>query len=334
MSTLRRDGRRRLLAVLAGIGIASLAACSGVTYDETPIPAPPAPAPSTSPPASTPVTCTNATQSYSPLESIPSPSDISDPSLRKILDRGYLVVGVSADTFLFGARDPFTGQIVGFDIDIAKAVAKSLFGDEKKIQFQVITAADRISRLTGKDAKGNEVPRVDMVVRNFSMTCGRWKDIAFSAEYYRSGQKVLVAKGAKEQSLADLKGKRVCAPTGTSSLEKLRSVNGPIPVTAANHTGCLVLFQQGKADAITGDDTVLAGLAAQDPYTVVTKAPAITVEPYGVGFNRADVYFARYVNTLLAEMRSDGRWKQIYDRWLAEPLGPAPAPPVAVYGRR
>jgi polar amino acid transport system substrate-binding protein len=326
VSTLRHDGRRRLLAILAGIGIASLAACSGVTYDETPIPAPPAPAPSTSAPAPTAVACTNATQSYSPLESIPSSSDISDPSLSRIIDRGYLVVGVSADTFLFAARDPFTGQIVGFDIDIAKAVAKSLFGDEKKIQMRVITAADRIQVLKDRE--------VDMVVRNMSMTCGRWNDIAFSAEYYRSGQKVLVAKGAKEQSLADLKGKRVCAPTGTSSLEKLRSVNGPIPVTAANHTGCLVLFQQGKAEAITGDDTVLAGLAAQDPYTVVTKAPAITVEPYGVGLNKADVYFARYVNTLLAEMRSDGRWKQIYDRWLAGPLGPAPTPPVAVYGRR
>ena len=65
-------------------------------------------------------------------------------------------------------------------------------------------------------------------------------------------------------------------------------------MTAGTHTGCLVLLQQGKADAITGDDTVLAGLAAQDPNTVVTSAKAITVEPYGLGVNKADVYLARY----------------------------------------
>ena len=132
---------------------------------------------------------------------------------------GYLVVGVSADTYLFGARDPFTGGIQGFDIDMARAVAKAIFGDPSKLQLRVITAADRIPLLQDRS--------VDMVARNLSMTCGRWNDIAFSAEYYRSGQKVLVSKalpGAKDLSLADLKGKRVCAPTGTTSLTKLQQV--------------------------------------------------------------------------------------------------------------
>ena len=119
----------------------------------------------------------------------------------------------------------------------------------------------------------------------------------------------------------------------TTSLTKLQSVKGPIPVTASNHTGCLVLFQQGKADAITGDDIVLAGLAAQDPNTLITSAKAITVEPYGLGFNKNDVYLARYVNRVLADLVADGQWKAIYNRWLAEPIGPAPAPPTPVYGR-
>ncbi len=325
--------RRGLLSLAAAAGLATLTACSGVTYAETPVPVAPTTAPSAPSPAAAP-TCDNATQSYDPLASLPAAARITDAAMKTIIQRGYLVVGVSADTYLFGARDPFTGQITGFDIDIAKAVAKSLFGDEKKLQLQVITAADRIPRLTGKDAKGNAVPTVDMVVRNFSMTCSRWDDIAFSAEYYRSGQKVLIAKGEpKDTRLQDLTGKKVCAPAGTSSLDKLRSITGPIPVTAANHTGCLVLFQQGKVDAITGDDTVLAGLAAQDPYTVVSTAPAVTVEPYGIGLPKADTYFARYLNRLLADMEADGRWKAIYDRWLVGPLGPAPTPPTPVYGR-
>jgi polar amino acid transport system substrate-binding protein len=313
------------MTALAVTSLAALAGCTGVTYAETPVPTKSATATQGGGTPATPVVCTNATQSYAALPSIPTTASITDGRVREIVSRGHLIVGVSADTYLFAARDPFTGKIEGFDIDIARAVSQSLFGNPDRIQFRVITAADRLPLLESRE--------VDMVVRTMSMTCDRWPRIAFSAEYYHSGQKVLVAKGSTATSLEDLKGKRVCAPAGTSSLTKLRSIQGPIAVTAANHTGCLVLFQQGKADAITGDDTVLAGLAAQDPYTVVTKAPPITAEPYGIGFNKADTYFVRYVNALLDDMKADGRWKAIYAKWLAGPLGPAPAPPVSVYGR-
>jgi polar amino acid transport system substrate-binding protein len=332
MSTSSTAGsrlRRRLSVIVAVAGLGALAGCSGVTYAQTPLPATAAVKPTSSAPPVAAQTCDNATQSYDPLPSLPSRSNIPDATMRdRIVKRGYLVVGVSADTYLFGARDPFSGGIQGFDIDIARAVAKAIFGDPGKLQLRVITAADRIPLLKDRE--------VDMVARNMSMTCARWDDIAFSAEYYRSGQKVLVSKalpGAKDLSLADLSGKRVCAPTGTTSLSKLQQVAGPVVVTAGTHTGCLVLLQQGKADAITGDDTVLAGLAAQDPNTVITSARAITAEPYGLGLNKADVYLARYVNRVLADLESDGQWTKIYNRWLAAPLGPAPAPPTAVYGR-
>jgi polar amino acid transport system substrate-binding protein len=106
-----------------------------------------------------------------------------------------------------------------------------------------------------------------------------------------------------------------------------------IPVAADNHTGCLALFQQGEVAAITGDDTVLAGLAAQDPYAVVPAQKAFTAEPYGLGFNKDDVDLVRFVNARLARMRTDGEWTRIYNRWLREALGPAPEPPTAVYGR-
>ena len=88
-----------------------------------------------------------------------------------------------------------------------------------------------------------------------------------------------------------------------------------------------MLLQQGKADAITGDDTVLAGLAAQDPNTVITSAKAITVEPYGLGFNKADVYLVRYVNRVIADLVADGQWKAIYNRWLAAAARPGAGSP-------
>ena len=78
---------------------------------------------------------------------------------------------------------------------------------------------------------------------------------------------------------------------------------------------------------------MLAGLAAQDPYAVVPPQKAFTAEPYGLGFNADQVDLVRFVNAELAEMRRDGEWTRLYDRWLADALGPAPAPPKAVYGR-
>ena len=239
--------------------------------------------------------------------------------------------GVSADTLLLGSRNPVSGRIEGFDIDMLHAVSQAIFNDPDKIELRVITAAQRLPVL--KDGS------VDIVARNMTITCARWKEIAFSSEYYRSGQKLMVRLGEKTKSgakisgIQDLAGKKVCAPNGSTSMDKLRTFEDLQPVGADTHTGCLVLFQQGKVDAITGDDTVLAGLAAQDPYVEVVQAPAFTAEPYGLGINRANIDFVRFVNGVLATMRSNGQWTKSYNTWLADALGTAPSPPAPVYGR-
>jgi len=243
-----------------------------------------------------------------------------------IQKRGRLIAGVSSDTLLLGARNPLNGQIEGFDIDMLKAVSKAIFGDPNKIEFRVITTAQRIPVLTDGS--------VDIVARAMTINCTRWAQIDFSTEYYLAGQKVLVAKGSTAKGMEDLKGKKVCAPNGSTSMDKLKTFAGLVPVGSDTHTGCLVLFQQGKVDAITGDDTILAGLAAQDPYAVVVKAPAFTKEPYGLGISKSHPDFVKFINGVLEQMRTDGQWTTAYDTWLKGALGPAPAPPAPVYGRQ
>lgn len=319
---------RALLVAVTSACLTVLSACSLFSYSPTPLPAaPPSPAPTSASPAGTPAPCRNPLASYEPSGDLPAPNDLPRGStMAKIRERGRLVAGVSADTYLLASRNPLTGRIEGFDIDMVKAVADAIFGDESKYQLKVITAAQRIPALQDGE--------VDIVARNMTINCDRWKQIAFSTEYYRSGQKIMVRKGSKANSITDLDGQKVCAPKGTSSMDNLiKQAPKAIAVGADNHTGCLVLFQQGAVAAITGDDTVLAGLAAQDPYAVVPEQKAFTAEPYGLGFNAGNVDFVRFVNARLAEMRSDGEWTRIYNRWLAEPLGPAPSPPKAVYGR-
>ncbi len=324
---MTRTRRTPLLAVLAAAA-ALLTSCSLAGYDPTPLP----PAPRSSPAAAgaapaTPVRCDNAVASYAPSGALPSPDALPKGStMAKIRTRGRLVAGVSADSYLLGSRNPLSGRVEGFDIDFVKALSQAIFGDENRYQLTVITAAQRIPALRSGD--------VDVVARNMTITCDRWTQIAFSTEYYRSGQKVLVRRGSRATSLADLSGQRVCAPRGTSSMDNLvRLAPQAVPVGSDSHTGCLVLFQQGAVDAVTGDDTVLAGLAAQDPYAVVPEQTAFTAEPYGLGFNPESVDLVRFANARLAQMRSDGEWTAVYNRWLRAPLGPAPAPPRAVYGR-
>jgi polar amino acid transport system substrate-binding protein len=312
---------RTLLALATVALVTALSACT--TFSDTPTPLPsasPTSQPTTSTSAARPTNCSNPLASY-------APSAVAQGStIAEIKKRGRLVAGVSADTYLLASRNPFTGEIEGFDIDMVKAVAQAILGDENLYQLKVITAAQRIPAL--------EKGEVDIVARNMTITCDRWEQIAFSSEYYRSGQKILVRKGSKANSIKDLSGQKVCAPKGTSSMDNLiKEAPKAIPIAADTHTGCLVLFQEGEVAAITGDDTVLAGLAAQDPYAVVPKQQAFTSEPYGLGFNKKDVDFVRLVNARLAQMRADGEWTRIYNRWLKEALGPAPQPPTAVYGR-
>lgn len=318
----------RTLRTLLGAA-ATLVVLAGCGYSATPIPdavVPPPAAPATTPP------CDDAgdpTRSYAPLPGgVPAPDALpAGSTMARIRDRGHLIAGVSGDSYLLASRNPFTGVIEGFDIDMVNQVAAAIFGTAKgHVQLRVISAADRIPLL--------QAGEVDIVARNMTINCSRWDQIAFSAEYFHSGQKVLVEKGSGIDRVQDLAGKRACAPAGTTSLDQIREVApDAIPVTATNHTGCLLKFQNGETDAITGDDTVLAGLVAQDPYAEVLVGHALTDEPYGIGVNADDVDLVRFINAVLERMRTDGSWQASYEKWLKPSLQVAATQPSPVYGR-
>jgi polar amino acid transport system substrate-binding protein len=312
--------RRTAVAFAAALALSAAASCG---YDATPLPktesAPvesPAPAPAPTCDADT------ATQSYAP------DGRNEGPSLDRIRQRGYLVAGVAADSYLLGFRNAFSGRVEGFDIDMVNRIAAAIFGTSKgHVQLRVITPADRIPLLVADE--------IDIVSRNMTINCTRWRQIAFSAEYFRSGQKILVRRGSGIRSIEDLSGKRACAPVGTTSIDNIRRLApDAIPVTAPDDTGCLVKFQNGETDAITTDDTVLAGLAAQDPYALVLTRQRLTEEPYGIGVNAERVDLVRFINGVLEDMRADGSWQKSYDTWLKPSLEAAATQPTPLYGRR
>jgi polar amino acid transport system substrate-binding protein len=298
------------------------------------VPVKPVPSPA-KPAAPAEETCTNALQSYAPEGALPAPNQMpAGSTMEKIQKYQRLVAGVSADSLNLGSRDPITGAIQGFDIDMINAVADAIFGPPApgkphKVELRVISSPQRLPVLQAARKAG----AVDIVARNMTINCDRWTKIAFSAEYYRSGQKLLVQRGMKAKTLAELSGQKICAPTGSTSYDNMVKANPKvIPVNADTDTGCLVLFQQSKVVGITGDDTVLAGDVAQDPYAQVTDAPAFSKEPYGLGMNSGQVDFVKFVNGVLEQMKADGRWQKSYDKWFGTALGPA-KPPAPLYGR-
>jgi polar amino acid transport system substrate-binding protein len=316
---------KKLLAPMVVILLAATACGSG-NYEATQIPAKVQPSQAAAAPPAAQPNCGNPLESYTPEGATPQPLAMPTGSyMEKIQQRGRLIAGVSADSLNLGARNPITGKIEGFDIDMVKAVAKAIFGDENKIELRVISSPQRIPVL--------QKEQVDIVARNMTINCARWKQIAFSAEYYRSGQKTLVPRDETATSIKQLAGKTICAPAGSTSLDNLKKENpGAVPITADTDTGCLALFQSGKAYAITGDDTVLAGDAAQDPYAKVLKE-RFSDEPYGLGMSLKHPEFVRFVNQVLAQSKADGTWMASYNKWLGPALGKLAAPPVSLYGR-
>jgi polar amino acid transport system substrate-binding protein len=255
-------------------------------------------------------------------------------TMAKIRAKGVLTVGTSGDVLLWGATNPRTGDLEGYDIDLLEKVAATL--GAKRIDYKVVNYGERLTSL--------EEGKVDLVAHTMTINCDRWQGtgsapnaINFSTEYYRAGQKVLVRTDLKVNNqpvtnIGQLKGKRVCVPAASTNVEQVKGMG--LVLTELDVIGdCLVKFQEGEVVAITGDDTVLAGFAAQDPYAKVV-GDQFSQEPYGFGIKADDIQFTQFINALLEKSRSDGTLERLYDKWMANAVtGDKPAVPAPVYGR-
>jgi polar amino acid transport system substrate-binding protein len=307
-----------LVAVVTGCGTQS--APTAVTV--TPVDVMPAGVQPVTPEATSDVDDCNREASLRP-GALPTPGAMpAGSTMAVIAARGKLIVGVDQNQYLFGYRNPFTGQLEGFDVDVARQIARAIFGDPDRIQFRVVSGGEREAVLQSGD--------VDVVARTYSITCDRKSKVAFSTVYFYADQKILVRKGSGIRSAADLSGKRACAAAGTTSAATLFGLDAkPTVLAAPTWTDCMVMLQQGQIDAIGTDGVVLAGLAAQDPGVEIV-GPDISVEPYGVGIKMGNGDLVRFVNAVLERMRGDGTWEAMYDAHLRS-FGASPGPPTPKY---
>jgi polar amino acid transport system substrate-binding protein len=262
---------------------------------------------------------------------MPAPGQMPPNStMATIQKRGFLIAGVDQNTFLFGYRDPNQNDLVGFDIDMVRDVAQAIFGDSNpnRIVYKAITSAQRPTVLKG----GTGSDQVDMVARTYTITCARLAQVAFSTVYYQASRRLLVPSSSKVSDINQLGGKKICATTGSDSLSTNQGkADAPIPVAVTDWSDCLVMLQQGEVDGVSTDDTILAGMVAQDGNTKIV-GPTIAPEPYGLAFPKSSTDFVSFVNGVLAQIRANGSWTTSYQTWLGIRLGATvPAPPQPLY---
>ncbi|GAE06111.1 glutamine ABC transporter, periplasmic glutamine-binding protein [Paenibacillus sp. JCM 10914] len=184
----------------------------------------------------------------------------SDTStLDAIKKRGKVVAGVKYDTKLFGLQDPATGNVEGFDIDIAKALAKKILGDETKVELKEVTSKTRIDMLRNGD--------IDIIIATMTITEERKEQVDFSDVYFEAGQSLLVKKGSSITGLESLnKDTKVLTVKGSTSAQNIREkAPDAVILEFENYQDAFTALRAGQGDALTTDNAILLGMQQQDP---------------------------------------------------------------------
>ncbi|MEV7617277.1 glutamate ABC transporter substrate-binding protein [Streptomyces sp. NPDC089799] len=255
------------------------------------------------------------------------PNGTDGPAIARIKAAGKLVAGVDQNSFNWGYRDPATGELTGFDIDLVRAIAADVLGDPDAVIYRAIPTSERIPAL--------KEGRVDIVVRTMTINCKRLEDVAFSTAYFEAGQQVLAPKKSGITGYdASLKGKRICTAAGSTGEAALRNESfGSETMTVPNQLDCLVRLQLGQVDGIVTDNALAAGQAAQDPSVELVGTP-FTREFYGVAMNKQSTDLVRRVNKVLENYRAGGggsAWAASYERHLRADLRGTGVPPAPKY---
>ncbi|ARW07667.1 transporter substrate-binding domain-containing protein [Bacillus atrophaeus] len=244
-------------------------------------------------------------------ESSSGTSKDSKNTLEAIKDNDKIVFGVKTDTRLFGLKNPSSGDIEGFDIDISKQLAKDIAGDENKAEFKEVTSKTRIPMLQNGD--------IDAIVATMTITDERKKEVDFSNVYFEAGQSLLVKKGSAIKSVKDLnKGTKVLAVKGSTSSQNIREKAPDATVLEfENYAEAFTALKSGQGEALTTDNAILYGMANENKdYQLTGKT--FTDEPYGIAVKKGQSELVKEINASLKKMKSDGRYDEIYKKWIKE----------------
>jgi glutamate transport system substrate-binding protein len=206
-------------------------------------------------------------------------------------------------------------EYTGLDVDVATYVAKALGTEAADIEWVQAPSAQRETLIS--------TDQVDLVVATYSITDARKEKIAFAGPYLIAGQDLLVrTEDSTITGVETLSGKKLCSVTGSTSAQKVKDqVPGVNLQEFGTYSECVTALAAGAIDAVTTDDTILAGFAAQEQYKGKLKVVGKTFseERYGIGLKKGDTALCQKVTDAITAMVADGAWQKAVDA----NLGPA-----------
>jgi glutamate transport system substrate-binding protein len=239
-------------------------------------------------------------------------------TMAELQDKGKVTIGVKYDVPPFGFKNPQTGDVEGFDVDMGKIVAQKL-GVEP--EFIEAVTDNRIPFL--------EDGTVDIILSTMTITTDRDAEIDYSRPYFIAHGRILVPKSSDIQGIEDLgAGTRVCTALG-STYETTLSEGAPEAELELvdSYSECTELLANGAIDAISTDDVILTGMIIQDD-TLKLVGDELTQEPYGAGIKKGNTELVDFVNATFEEFKTDGRYDETYEKWVGQYTDTEPEPPT------
>jgi glutamate transport system substrate-binding protein len=234
---------------------------------------------------------------------------LDSPTLKRAQQAGKIVFGAKNDQPYLGFEDT-DGKRSGFDIEIAKMVAADLGFSADQITFKTVDSGVRETTISKGD--------VDLYVGTYTMNDERKKQVGFAGPYFKAGADLLVRKDESAITGPDsLKGKKVCSIVGSTPLQEIKKPKyGAKTVELSKYSECVQQLINNEVDAVTTDDAILKGYAAQRPTKLKVVGKPFTEEPYGIGMSKDDKVLREAVTKALEAHIKNGDYKKAYDATL------------------
>lgn len=233
-----------------------------------------------------------------------------------------LVVGTKFDQPGLGLKNP-DGTMSGFDVDVAKYVAKELGYNEDQIEWKESPSGQRETLIQND--------QVSYIVATYSITDARKEKVSFAGPYLVTGQSLLVKSDNTDITGAESlqNNKKLCSVSGSTPAQRIKDKYPGVQLQQYDtYSACVEALKNGAVDAVTTDETILAGYAAQSPGVFKIVGKPFSEERYGIGLKKDDTELCNKITEAVKKMESDGSWKAAWDKNLGPAGLEAPAPPA------
>ena len=233
---------------------------------------------------------------------------IEKDSLQNFIEKDEIIIGIKSDSKPFCFKSKSTGNLEGFDIDVAKYVIKDLLGNERKIRFKEIAPNHRIEAITSNE--------VDMVIATMTVTPQRQYLVDFSLPYYIAGQTAVVKEESDIHTFADLRKKTTIVVLGTTAEQNIRKIIPTAKIVGyKDYKSAFDALLAGKGDALSTDDTIISGFLMDNKGYRMLKNK-ISQEPYAIGIKQYDDQkLKKNLDIIVTRMKKDGTIKNLKKKW-------------------